>query len=104
MDEVEEGTHPPIDSRGQSDGVSRLDRVTCELREDLEHERGRRLDLLGNVNRLSSDQEKDREKYASSQLANEREQRSLRDKPMESRQDTSRLRGEISKFQTRAAS
>ena len=60
MDEVEEGTHPPIDSRGQSDAVSQIDCVTCELREDLEHEIGRRLDLLGNVNRLSSDREKDR--------------------------------------------
>ena len=79
MDEVEEGTHPPIDSRGQSDGVSQLDRVTCELREDLEHERGRRLDLLGNVNCLSSGREKDRTDYVFVQLANEREQRSLRD-------------------------
>ena len=60
MDEVEEGTHPLMDSRGQSDAVSQLDRVTCELREDIEHERGRRLDMLDNGNRLSSDREKDR--------------------------------------------
>ena len=52
MDEVEEGTHPPMDSCGQSDAVSQLDRVTCELREDLERDRGRRLDLIGNVDRL----------------------------------------------------
>ena len=46
MDEVEEETHPPIDSRSQSDAVSQLDRVTCELREGIEHERGgRRLSL-----------------------------------------------------------
>uniref|UniRef100_M4C259 RxLR effector candidate protein n=1 Tax=Hyaloperonospora arabidopsidis (strain Emoy2) TaxID=559515 RepID=M4C259_HYAAE len=73
MDEVEEGTHPPMDSRGQSDAVSQIDCVTCELREDLEHEIGRRLDLLGNVNRLSSGREKYRAEYAFSQLANERE-------------------------------
>uniref|UniRef100_M4BLR0 RxLR effector candidate protein n=1 Tax=Hyaloperonospora arabidopsidis (strain Emoy2) TaxID=559515 RepID=M4BLR0_HYAAE len=46
MDEVEEGTHPPMDSRGQSDAVTQLDRVTCELRKDLEHEKGRRQDCL----------------------------------------------------------
>ena len=72
MDEVEERTHPPMDSRGQSDSVSQLDRVTCELREYLEHERDRRLDFLGNVNRLISDREKDRADYAFAQLANKR--------------------------------
>ena len=102
MDEVEERTHPPMDSRGQSDAVSQLDHVTCELREDLEYERGRRMDLLGNLNRLRSDREKDREEYAFAQLANEREQRSIRDELMEARQDLSQLRGEISKLQTRA--
>ena len=60
MDEAEEKTHPLMDSRGQSDAVSQIDRVTCELCEDLEHERGRRLDFLGNVNRLISDRDKDR--------------------------------------------
>ena len=50
--------------------MSQLDRLMCELREDLEHERGRRLDLLSNVNRLSSYQEKDRAEYAFAQLAN----------------------------------
>ena len=64
MDEVEQETHPPMDSRGQSDAVSQLERVTCELREDLEHERGRRLDLIANVNRPGSDREKDRAEYA----------------------------------------
>ena len=73
-----------------------LNSVTCELREYLEHERGRRLDLLGNVNRLSSDRKKDRVEYAFPQLSNEREQRSLRDELMKARQDISRLRGEIS--------
>ena len=104
MDEVEEGTQSPMDSRGQSDGVSQLDRVTCELRKDLEHERGRRLDLLGSLNRLSSDREKDMAEYTFAQLENEREQRSLRDELVEARQDISRLRGEISELQTRAES
>ena len=58
-DEMEEGTHPPMDSRGQSDTVSQLDCVTYELREDLEHERGRHLDFLGNAKRLSSYWKKD---------------------------------------------
>ena len=57
MDEPEEETHPPMDPQYRSDAMSQLDRVTCKLREDLEHERGRRLDLLGDVSRLSSDRE-----------------------------------------------
>ena len=104
MDEVEEGTHPPMDLQYRSDAVSQLDRVTCNLREDLEHERGRRMDLLGNVNRLSSDREKDRAESAFAQLVNEREQRSLRDELIEARPDISRIRGEISELQTRADS
>uniref|UniRef100_M4BIV3 RxLR effector candidate protein n=1 Tax=Hyaloperonospora arabidopsidis (strain Emoy2) TaxID=559515 RepID=M4BIV3_HYAAE len=104
MDEVEEGTHPLMDSRGQSDAVSQLDRVTCELHEDLEHEKGRRLNWLGNAKRPSSDREKDRAGYAFAQLVNEREQRSLRDELMEARQNISRLCGEISELQTRAES
>ena len=74
MDKVEEGTHLPMNSRGQSDILSQLDRVMCEFREDLEHVTGRRLYLLGNMNRLSSDREKDREEYAFSQHTNEWEQ------------------------------
>ena len=73
-----------------------LNSVTCELREYLEHERGRRLDLLGNVNRLSSDREKYKSEYAFAQIANELEQSSLLYELMEARQDISRLRGEIS--------
>uniref|UniRef100_M4BM94 RxLR effector candidate protein n=1 Tax=Hyaloperonospora arabidopsidis (strain Emoy2) TaxID=559515 RepID=M4BM94_HYAAE len=60
MDAVEEEIHLPMGTQDRSDAVSQFDRVTCELREDLEHEKGRRLDLLGNVNRLNSDREKDR--------------------------------------------
>ena len=96
MDEAEEKTHPLMDSRGQSDAVSQLDRVTCELREDLENEGSQHLDLLGNVSRLSPDREKNRAEYAFDQLAYGRDQRSLRDELMEARQDISWLRGEIS--------
>ena len=52
MDEAEEETHPPPNLHIQPNTVSQIDRVTCELGEDLEYERGRRLDLLGDVNRL----------------------------------------------------
>ena len=38
MDETEEETHPPTDFQLQPDAVSQLDCVTCELRDDLEHE------------------------------------------------------------------
>uniref|UniRef100_M4BBM2 RxLR effector candidate protein n=1 Tax=Hyaloperonospora arabidopsidis (strain Emoy2) TaxID=559515 RepID=M4BBM2_HYAAE len=72
MYEVDEGTHPPMDSRGPSDAVSQPDHVTCDLREDLDHERVRHLDLLGNMKRLSSYREKEKAKYALAQLANER--------------------------------
>ena len=94
MDEAEEETHPPMDPQYRSDAVSQLDRVTYELREDLEHERGRRLDLLGSVNRLRSYREKDRADYSFIQAANERERRSLRDDLMEARRDTSASRGD----------
>ena len=75
--------------------MSQLDRVTCELREHLEHERGKRLNLLGGVNRLSLDHEKDRKEFVFAQLKNERAQRSVCDELMEARQDISRLCGEI---------
>ena len=88
----------------QSDTVSHLERVTCELREDLEHERSRRLDLIDNVTRLSLEREKNRSDFACAQLENERAQRSLRDEQVEARQDISRIRGEISELQTRADS
>ena len=101
---MEEKTHPPSDLPIQINAVGQLDRVKCELREALEHERGRRLGFLGNVNLLSSYREKDRAEYAFSQLVNEREQRSLRVKLIEALQDVSRLRGEIFDLQTRAES
>uniref|UniRef100_A0AAV1VGF5 Uncharacterized protein n=1 Tax=Peronospora matthiolae TaxID=2874970 RepID=A0AAV1VGF5_9STRA len=64
---MKEGKKEPrsqMDLQVQSDTVSQLKRVTCELREELEHERGRRLDLLGNVSRLFSKRGMDRSNFA----------------------------------------
>ena len=79
MDEVEEETRSQTCLQVQSDTVSQLERVTCELREDLEHERSRRLDLVDNVTCLSSELERDRSDFAFAQLENERAQVSLGD-------------------------
>ena len=88
--------------------MSYLERVTCELPEDIEHERSRRLGLsrhgVDNVTRLSLERERDRYDFAFAELENERTQRSLRDEIVKARQDISRLRGKISKLQTRADS
>uniref|UniRef100_M4BHU5 Uncharacterized protein n=1 Tax=Hyaloperonospora arabidopsidis (strain Emoy2) TaxID=559515 RepID=M4BHU5_HYAAE len=104
MDESEEETRSQTGLQAQSDTVSQLERVTCELREDLEHETSRRLGLVDNVKRLSSEREGDRLDFAFAQLENEQAQRSLRDELVEARQNISRLRGEISELQTRADS
>ena len=104
MHEAEEETRSQTGLQVQSDTVSQLERVTCELREDLEHERSRRLDLVDNVTRLSSERERDRSDFAFAHLENKRAQHSLRDELVEARQDISRLRGEISELQTRADS
>ena len=58
----------------QPDAVSQFDRVTCELREDLKHERNRRLNLVDTVNRFRLQREKDQSKFAFAQLENERPQ------------------------------
>ena len=86
MDEAEEETRSQTGLQVQSDTVSQLERVTCELREDLEHEKSRRLGLVDNVTRLSSERERDRSDFASAQIENERNQRSLRDEIVEARQ------------------
>ena len=49
MDEAEEETRSQKGLPAQYDTVSQLERVTCELREDLEHYRSRRLGLVNNV-------------------------------------------------------
>uniref|UniRef100_M4BFN3 RxLR effector candidate protein n=1 Tax=Hyaloperonospora arabidopsidis (strain Emoy2) TaxID=559515 RepID=M4BFN3_HYAAE len=82
----------------QSDSVSQLERVTCELRENIENEKSRCLGLVDNVTRLSSERERDRSDFAFAQLENERTQRYLRDELVRARQDISRLRGEYPNF------
>uniref|UniRef100_M4BMQ3 RxLR effector candidate protein n=1 Tax=Hyaloperonospora arabidopsidis (strain Emoy2) TaxID=559515 RepID=M4BMQ3_HYAAE len=104
MDEAEEETRSQKGLQVQSDTVSQLERVTCALHEDLEHERSKRLGLVDNVTRLSSERERDRSDFAFAQLENERTQRSLRDDIVEARQDIFRFCGEISELQTRADS
>ena len=79
MDEAEEETRSQTGLQAQSDTVSQLERVTCELREDIEHERSSRLGLVDNVTRLSLEQERDRSDFAFAQLEKEQTQRSLRD-------------------------
>ena len=55
MDEAEGETRPLTYFHYQPGFVIQLNRVVCELREDLEHERNRRLDLVAVVNHLRSD-------------------------------------------------
>uniref|UniRef100_M4C2Z4 Uncharacterized protein n=1 Tax=Hyaloperonospora arabidopsidis (strain Emoy2) TaxID=559515 RepID=M4C2Z4_HYAAE len=71
MDEAEEETRSQTGLQAQSDTLSQLERVTCELREDIEHERSRRLALVDNVTRLSSERERDRSGFVFAQLKNE---------------------------------
>ena len=78
-----------------------LERITHELRHDLEYNRYRRLDLQGLMKRLSSERKKDPTRFAFAYLEIERAQRSLRDELHEARRDISRLRGEISDLHAR---
>ena len=77
--------------------MSQLDRVTCELRDEFEHERerGRCMYLLGIVSRLSSERETNRSEFDFVQLENEQVQCSLHDELGEARQDISRLLGQM---------
>ena len=59
MGEVKEETSPLNDSQLQTDAVSQLNLVTCELREDLEHEMNGRMYLVDIVKCLRSEREKD---------------------------------------------
>ena len=98
MDEAEEETRSQTGLQVQSDTVSQLERVTCELRADLEHEKSRRLGLVDNVTRLSLERERDRYDFAFAELENERAQRYLRYELVEARQDISRLAGRYPSF------
>ena len=55
MDVEEEETRSPTGLQSLSDSVYQLESVTHELRNDLEYDRGRPLDLQGLVKQLSSD-------------------------------------------------
>uniref|UniRef100_M4B397 RxLR effector candidate protein n=1 Tax=Hyaloperonospora arabidopsidis (strain Emoy2) TaxID=559515 RepID=M4B397_HYAAE len=71
MNEAEEKTGSQTGLQVQTDAVSQIERVTCELREDFEHERSRRLGLVDNVTRVSLERERDRSDLAFAQLENE---------------------------------
>uniref|UniRef100_M4BDV7 RxLR effector candidate protein n=1 Tax=Hyaloperonospora arabidopsidis (strain Emoy2) TaxID=559515 RepID=M4BDV7_HYAAE len=101
---MEEETHRLSDLQLQPDAVSQLDRVTRDLRKDLETERNRCLELVDIVNRLGSYREEYRPKFAIAQLKNERENLSLRDELVETRQNLPRCSGKISEIQTQAES
>ena len=100
-DVEEEETRSQTGLRSLSDSVYQLNCVKHELRNNLEYDRGRRLDLQGLVKQLSSDRDRDRSQFAFAQLENDRAQRSLRDELSEARQDISSFRGEISERQAR---
>ena len=80
MDEEEEETRLLTDLQHQADATGQLDRVICELREELKHTRNRRLDSAAIVNRLHSEREKDQSEFAFAELENRREQRTIPDK------------------------
>uniref|UniRef100_A0AAV1VC89 Uncharacterized protein n=1 Tax=Peronospora matthiolae TaxID=2874970 RepID=A0AAV1VC89_9STRA len=70
-----------------------FDRVTQGLRNDLEHERDRRLQMADTVS-------KHRAEFAFAQLENERALTSLRDELRVAREDVERSRAEITALQT----
>uniref|UniRef100_A0AAV1U076 Uncharacterized protein n=1 Tax=Peronospora matthiolae TaxID=2874970 RepID=A0AAV1U076_9STRA len=93
MEVEEEGKRSP-NYRGEACiPESFFDRVTQELRGDLEHERDRRLQLADTVS-------KHRAEFAFAQLENERALTSLRDELRVARGDVDRSRAEITALQT----
>ena len=66
--------------------LSQLDRVTCELREYLEHKRNMRQDLDDVVNHLRSERENDQSELAFAQIENDRAQLSCCNKLLVGRQ------------------
>ena len=67
-EEEEKETRSLRGSQRLSDSVYQLESVTHELLNDLEYDRGRRLDLQGLVKKLSSERERDRSQFAFAQL------------------------------------
>uniref|UniRef100_A0AAV1VM19 Uncharacterized protein n=1 Tax=Peronospora matthiolae TaxID=2874970 RepID=A0AAV1VM19_9STRA len=93
MEVEEEGRRSPHDHGDPCVPESFFDRVTQGLRNDLEHERDRRLQLADTVS-------KHRAEFAFAQLENERSLTSLRDELRVARGIVDRSRDEISALQT----
>uniref|UniRef100_A0AAV1U7G4 Uncharacterized protein n=1 Tax=Peronospora matthiolae TaxID=2874970 RepID=A0AAV1U7G4_9STRA len=93
MEVEEEGRRSPNYRGGACVSESFFDRVTLALRDDLEHERDRRLQLADTVS-------KHRAGAAFAQLENERALTSLRDELRVARVDIDRSRTEITALQT----
>uniref|UniRef100_A0AAV1UGK6 Uncharacterized protein n=1 Tax=Peronospora matthiolae TaxID=2874970 RepID=A0AAV1UGK6_9STRA len=93
MEVVEEGGRSPHDHGDPCVPESYFDRVTQGLRNDLEHERDRRLQMADTVSRH-------RAEFAFAQLENERALTSLRDELRVARGIVDRSRDEITALQT----
>ena len=88
----EEETPPPSGHGAQCVPVDYFDRITHQLRDDLESERDRRLALGGTVAKHRTD-------FVFAQLENERDLNSLHDELRLAHIDTNRCRGEITSLQ-----
>uniref|UniRef100_A0AAV1UBP6 Uncharacterized protein n=1 Tax=Peronospora matthiolae TaxID=2874970 RepID=A0AAV1UBP6_9STRA len=93
MEVEEEGRRCPHDRGDPCVPESFFDRVTQGLRDDLEHERNRRLQMADTAS-------KHRAEFAFAQLENERALTSLRDELRVARVDIDRSRAEITALQT----
>uniref|UniRef100_A0AAV1U702 Uncharacterized protein n=1 Tax=Peronospora matthiolae TaxID=2874970 RepID=A0AAV1U702_9STRA len=89
----EEGKHSPHDHVDRCVPESFFDRVTQGLRDDLEHERNRRLQMVDTVL-------KHRAEFAFAQLENERALTSIREELRVARGDVEWSRAEITALQT----
>uniref|UniRef100_A0AAV1TEM3 Uncharacterized protein n=1 Tax=Peronospora matthiolae TaxID=2874970 RepID=A0AAV1TEM3_9STRA len=93
MEVEEEGRRSPHDHVDRCVPESFFDRVTQGLRDDLEHERNRRLQMADTASRH-------RAEFAFAQLDNERSLTSLRDELRVACGDVNRSRAEITAIQT----
>uniref|UniRef100_A0AAV1VAS1 Uncharacterized protein n=1 Tax=Peronospora matthiolae TaxID=2874970 RepID=A0AAV1VAS1_9STRA len=93
MEVEEEGRRSPHNRGEACVSESFFDRVTQVLRNDLEHERGRRLQLADAAS-------KHRAEFAFAQLENERALTSLRDELRVARGIVDRSRAEVTALQT----
>uniref|UniRef100_A0AAV1VE44 Uncharacterized protein n=1 Tax=Peronospora matthiolae TaxID=2874970 RepID=A0AAV1VE44_9STRA len=93
MEVEEERRRFPRYCGGACVSESFFDRVTLSLRDDLKHERNRRLQMADTAS-------KHRAEFAFAQLENERSLTSLRDELRVARGDIDRSRAELTAFQT----